>query len=83
MAKATIKIKKLDFKKLQVATRMNSIKIANAMEIGDTVLTELDFRTPNDLWEAGQLFTVVKGNEFDAADAAAAKTAAEKAKKAA
>lgn len=79
MAKATIKIKAADAKKLIVAASVNSIKITGSKKIADENIVELDFRNPKDLFEAGRLIDRVTGSEYDEQPQVEPKTTAKKA----
>lgn len=73
MAKATIKIKASDAKKLIVASTVHSIKITGSKKIADENIVELDYKNPKDLFEAGRLIDRVSGTELDEAPTETAK----------
>ena len=65
MSKAVIKIDNADGKKAYVALTACNIDIKDRKKIGEKSILELNVRNPADLFEAGQLFTKVTGNEIE------------------
>jgi len=62
---ATINIKKADLKKALVAMKVKGIKPKSMVALGDDIATEIDFKTPADLWDASGRVSSLKGDEYN------------------
>lgn len=63
MAAATINLKKSNLKKALVKMKITGVKPKSMVAVGDDIITEVDYKNPKDLYEAGNLEGIT-GSEF-------------------
>jgi hypothetical protein len=69
MAKIKLKYPTTDHKKVEVAAALCDVKIKDGMALGDQAITEVEYKTPADLFAMGRTIALVTGKEFDKEEA--------------
>ncbi len=59
----TLKLDKKDAPKVKVAAHYAGVELSNPIEVGDTLRTDVKFKSAQDLWDMAQLITKVTGTE--------------------